>query len=270
MFKTFYYSLLVLVLVVSSGNSEARQDILKKLYEKDKKASTSKQPGFELDGEFGFLIASGNTNTSTLKTALNSEHETKKWSNRYFAEFLYKQNQASNNDADKIVSAQRFLTYGQFDYKLRNPKNRLFVYAEYDDDRFNGFRFQAALAGGYSSMAWQHDDSQLRYSIGPGYSYAEKRREDGMAGYQSLKEMIIRASVDYRLTINEHAKFRQFFSTEAGEQNRRSRSETSLSANVIESLGMKLSFVMIYNNTLDNRDTNLSTETSISLVYQFF
>lgn len=256
------------VTLVLSFQADASSDILKKLYLKEKKQRENIQ-GVTLSGEFGLLAASGNTNTSTFKAALTSEHEMRQWSNSYYSEVVYKQNEV---DDETIVTAQRFLMNAQLDYKLPSKNKRLFLYGEYDDNRFNGFRYQTAVAAGWSAHAWKNTESQLRYSVGPGYSYAEREVIDAEnhKSYETFNEMIVRASLDYRLSLNDSAKFRQFVSTEAGQETNRSRSETTLTASIIESLAMKLSFVMIYNDSTLQINEDLSTETSVSLVYQFF
>jgi putative salt-induced outer membrane protein len=256
------------VLLIFSIQASASNDILKKMYLKEKKLK-QKFEGISLSGEFGMLAASGNTNTSTFKAALTSEHEMHRWSNNYHSEIVYKQNKT---DTDTIVTAQRFLVSAQLDYKLPSKNNRLFLYAEYDTDRFNGFRYQSAIAAGWSAHAWKNKDSQFRYSVGPGYAYSEREvaDEEAALSYDVLNEIIVRASLDYRFTLSDSARFRQFVSTEAGQQTNRSRSETTLTASIIQSLAMKLSLVVIYNDGALQRNDDLSTETSVSLVYQFF
>lgn len=278
MYKYLSTFTLVLAFALSqlAFSASASQDILKEFYVKqnNKQNSDVSAIGMTLDGEFGFLYASGNTNTSTFKAALTSDHELENWSNRYLSELLYKQNKSNGEGSSSVVTAQRFLASAQLDYKLSNAANRLFVYAEYEDDRFSGFRYQTSFATGWSSVAWKDESSQFRYSIGPGYSHSQLERYDDAnnALHETFNEMIIRGSFDYRLNVSSTTKFRQQFSTEAGEQNRRTRSETSLSTNLVQSLGMKLSFVMLYNDALSdtNKGNELSTETTISLVYQFF
>jgi putative salt-induced outer membrane protein YdiY len=255
-------------LVILSFQTSASNDILKKLYLKEKKLK-QKPEGISLSGEFGMLAATGNTNTTTFKAALTSEHEMRRWSNNYHSEIVYKQNKT---DTDTIVTAQRLLVSAQLDYKLPSKNNRLFIYAEYDTDRFNGFRYQSAFAAGWSAHAWKNNDSQFRYSVGPGYAYSEREivDEETHKSYDILKEMIVRVSLDYRLSLSDSARLRQFVSTEAGQETNRSRSETTLTASIIQSLAMKLSFVVIYNDGTLKRNEDLSTETSVSLVYQFF
>jgi putative salt-induced outer membrane protein YdiY len=258
----------LLLLFCCDVQAHVSNDLIKKLYLTERKGVKAEE-GVSLSGEFGVLTTKGNTNTSTFKAGLTSEHETKNWSNRYFSEMIYKQNEL---ETDTVVTAQRFLINAQLDYKLSTENKRLFVYAEYEDDRFSGFRYQSAIATGFSAHAWREEASQLRYSIGPGYSYSEREIVDeaNHKSYDVFKEAIIRASLDYRLRLSKTSRFRQFLSTESGQENNRSRSETTLTANIIDSLAMKFSVVLLYNdNVLQNND-DLSTETSISLVYQFF
>ena len=80
----------------------------------------------------------------------------------------------------------------------------------------------------------------------------------------------MRASAEYKYRWSSGAKLRQFVSTEAGEENTKSRSETSLSANVFGSLAMKLSFILNHETDTAEDAEALSTETSVALVYQFF
>jgi putative salt-induced outer membrane protein len=95
------------------------------------------------------LAASGNTNTTTFRATLTSEHEMRRWSNNYHCEIVYKQNKT---DIDTMVTAQRFLANAPLDYKLPSKNNRLFIYAEYGTDRFNGFLYQSAIAAGWSAL----------------------------------------------------------------------------------------------------------------------
>ncbi|MBF7072072.1 DUF481 domain-containing protein [Glaciecola sp. MH2013] len=254
--------------VTSSVQAFGSNDLIKKLYLKERTFKNTEE-GISLSGEFGVLTTQGNTNTTTFKAGLSSEHETTNWSNRYFSEVIYKQNEVDN---DTIVTAQRFSVNTQLDYKLATKNKRLFVYAEYEDDRFSGFRYQSAVATGFSAHAWKEASSQLRYSIGPGYSYSEREviDDNNHQSYDVFKEAIVRASLDYRISLSKTARFRQFLSTESGQESNRSRSETSLTANIIDSLAMKLSIVLLYNDNVLQTNEDLSTETSISLVYQFF
>jgi len=262
----YHYWVVCCLFFVCASSVAADRDLIRTLYHADFASYSDEElPRFELDGELGVLINSGNTSAASIKAGLNADHETQNWICVYFAEMLYKESAAAGETRD--VSAQRFYSSAQFDYKLRRPGRRLFMYGDYEDDRFTGYEHRASLAAGWSQRLWRDEDSEFRYSIGPGYSFVDVEND---VSDEINNGMIVRASAEYKYHWNSGAKLRQFLSTEAGGENTKSRSETSLSANVFGSLAMKLSFVLNHETeTADDVDP-LSTETSVALVYQFF
>ncbi|WP_420933620.1 DUF481 domain-containing protein [Alteromonas sp. A081] len=267
MFTTLIKTCIALCVLCTSISSFAQAtDLITTLYHADYAPDADDTiPQFNLDGELGILINTGNTSAASIKAAINADHETETWSSVYFAELLYKESAALG--ANRDTSAQRFFSSAQFDYKLVSNGRRVFMYGDYEDDRFTGFEYRASFASGYSERLWRTEDSEFRYSIGPGYTFVEADEDnDTMIN----NGMIVRASAEYRYRWSSGAKLRQFVSTEAGGENTKSRSETSLSANVFGSLAMKLSFILNHEtDTAENIDP-LSTETSVALVYQFF
>ncbi|MDM7859559.1 DUF481 domain-containing protein [Alteromonas sp. ASW11-36] len=257
--------------VLFCNQASAATNIMKSLYvaDFDVGSDTAVEEGFTLEGEFGFLTASGNTNAASIKGALSADQETQNWSNQYRLEMLYKESEVEREGENiRDVTAQRFYSTVQMDYKLGNPDHRLFVFGEYDNNRFSAYQYQAAIAAGWAQKAIDEDDYQFRYSIGPGYGIAIDH--DGDTDNEN-HGFIVRASVEYKQQLATGAKLRQFLSTEANSDATRSRSETSISAQIMDSLAMKLSFIMNYNSGMnDAGQDNLDTETSIALVYQFF
>ena len=81
---------------------------------------------FTMDGEFGFILTSGNTETTSLSAGLKSTQELQDWSNGYTAEVLYKQDELESGTE---TTAQKFFLSGQGNYKLNNPRQRLFAFA---------------------------------------------------------------------------------------------------------------------------------------------
>ncbi|WP_218310046.1 DUF481 domain-containing protein [Alteromonas antoniana] len=225
-------------------------------------------PHFSLDGELGILAATGNTDTTSLKAGITSEHETVNWSNSYFAELLYKESEvAADGETTREKTAQRFFGYAQFDYKLDHPGRRLFMYSDYENDAFNGYDYRASLAAGWSQRLWRNEESEFRYSVGPGYAFISA--EPGTTTSVN-NGVIMRASAEYRYRWPSGARLRQFVSTETGADNTKSRSETSISANLFGSLAMKLSVILNHETDAAEDVDPLNTETSVALVYQFF
>lgn len=219
-----------------------------------------------LDGEFGLILTTGNTKTTSFKTKLSSQHELENWSNDYIAKALYQRDevQLSDGTEESQTSAQEFFLSAQANYKLENPDHRLFAFGSFEDNRSKPFDYQATLAGGWSQKMWDDESGKFEYSIGPGYSIAETR--DG----ESANGIIARGALDYKWVISENATFRQMLSTEVGSDNTKTKSETSVSAQINGSLAMKLSLTLDHNSETTDDTESLDTQTAVTLVYNFF
>ncbi|MHC6646158.1 DUF481 domain-containing protein [Alteromonas sp. HB246098] len=264
--KIFRPHVVVGAICIGMCFSAHARDLIETLYHADFTPDADDEiPRFTLDGELGVLLNTGNTSAASVKAAVNADHETENWSSVYFAELLYKESGTPTTERD--VSAQRFFSSAQFDYKLLTPGRRLFMYGDYEDDKFTGYEHRASLAAGWSQRVWRNEDSEFRYSVGPGYTFIEAEEDSDTIVNDGV---IVRASAEYKYHWSSGAKLRQFVSAEAGEENTKSRSETSLSANVFGSLAMKLSFILSHETDTPEDVAALSTETSVALVYQFF
>lgn len=229
-------------------------------------AEEAQEKEFTMDGELGIIFTTGNTETTSVKGRISAHQELEMWSNDYLLEALYKQDEVENDAGNEVVqtTAQKFFVSGQGNYKLVNPKNRLFVFASYEDDRFSSFDYQATLAGGWNSQWFKTNNSRLNYSVGPGYSFAEKDNGEDASG------LIVRAALDYQWKISDTSTFKQIVSTEVGSDNTKSKSETSITAKINGSLSMKASLLLNHNSDVAAGDENLDTETAVTLVYTFF
>lgn len=267
--NTVLCSLAAACLAIHANASASDRNLIQTLYHADFVHDADDDvPHFSLDGEVGVLAATGNTHATSLKAGISSEQETENWSNSYFAELLYKESEVTaDGDTSREKTAQRFFGYAQFDYKLDHPGQRLFMYGDYEDDAFNGYDHRASLAAGWSQRLWRNEESEFRYSIGPGYALIAA--EPGTTTSVN-NGVILRASAEYRYRWTSGARLRQFVSTETGADNTKSRSETSISANLFGSLAMKLSVILNHETDAAENVEPLNTETSVALVYQFF
>ena len=219
-------------------------------------------PSFELDGEFGVLMTTGNTNSRMLKLALESDHEFESLSNQYFMQILRHQ---SKVDGNEDIDENRLQLSSQFDYKLLNPEHRLFAYAEYDDNQFLKLRRQVTGVVGWSHVMWKEEHTELRYSLGPGYARSEQEDTELI-----INEMIVRATANYAYRFDNNARFRQTITAEIGEVNNKAKSQTSISAKIYERLAMKFSFEMSLDENVSRNVDTFTTQTSVSMVYNFF
>lgn len=218
---------------------------------------------FTMDGEFGYIATTGNTETTSVKGKLSAHQELTQWSNDYTLEALYKRDEVGDSPVDE-TTAQKYFLSAQGNYKLENPDHRLFGFASYEDDRFSSYNYQATLAAGWSQKMWEDDTSKFSYSIGPGYSFSETT--DGV----EQNGLIVRAAMDYNWKISDTATFKQLLSTEVGSDNTKSKSETSVSAQISGGLSLKLSFLMDHNSDVEGDTDKLDTQTAVTVVYSFF
>jgi putative salt-induced outer membrane protein YdiY len=111
---------------------------------------------------------------------------------------------------------------------------------------------------------WEDETSQFSYSVGPGYSFAETNEDE------EQNSLIVRAALDYQWKISDTANFKQLLSTEVGEDNTKSRSESSVSAQISGGLSLKISLTLDHNSDVAVDIKKLETQTAVTLVYSFF
>ena len=256
----------LLFVLLTANNCFAGQNIMHSLYLADRPDLDDDE--LSMIGEFGFLVASGNTNASTTTAKINTSQELTSWSYQIIGSALYKQSQQEIEGEEKdLASAQRLFLSGQFDHKLTEPDDRLFIYCEYENNRFSGFRYQAALAAGWTSRLWHDKQSEFKYSVGPGYAISEVEKYNTE---DDTKGLIVRAAMEFKQKFSGNATFRQFISTEADQEFYKTKSETSLSTKLTGALAMKLSLVMNHDTSVGPDIEELDTEAAVTLVYQFF
>tara|TARA_R110000744_G_scaffold66321_1_gene135496 strand:- start:14211 stop:14942 length:732 start_codon:yes stop_codon:yes gene_type:complete len=220
-------------------------------------------------GELGLLYNKGNTNSSSINAKFNISHELEKWSYQAIANTRYKTSKEADDGGDEydVTTAQKNFISTQIDFKLASPDERIFIYAEYENDRFDIYDYQTLVASGWSERLWRDEFSEFKYSVGPGYAIAEAKNDEEN---DDLQGVILRTALEYTLEISKSAQFRQFISTETDPEYTRTKSETSLSTKIFGSLAMKLSFIMEHNSNAEVAQESLDTETAVTLVYQFF
>lgn len=240
-----------------------------KLYDVNKQGGDANtQKPFSMTGELGLMAATGNSSGETVVGRIDGEIDSSNWNNHFIAEFLRKQRDVGTGDNKRSkVTAQKAFLSAQVNLKLENQQNRLFLYGDYENDRFNGFDYRASLAAGWSTLAWKDEISELKYSIGPGYGFAQA---EPSSANESNNSLILRAAMEFKYRLSKDAQVRQFVSLEAGQNNTKSKSETSLSSRIFGELAMKLSFIMNHNDLVSEDTKPLDTEARVTLVYSFF
>ena len=167
-----------------------------------------------------------------------------------------------NSSTDDQKTAQK--TYGVYklDRKLSDVST-IFGRLAYEDDKFSGFDYQVDFTAGYTRKLIQTDVRKLDASIGLGYRQSEL--ETG----GSEDEIIIRLAGDYVWQVSDNATFKQALSVEIGDFATITRSGTSLSADVLDDLALKLALDVKSTSEVPAGRDKTDVETALTLLYKF-
>ncbi|MFE8072273.1 DUF481 domain-containing protein [Marinobacteraceae bacterium S3BR75-40.1] len=217
---------------------------------------------WEGDVELGLLISSGNTNETTFVGEVDLTQELAAWRHRILLESRYTENA-------KRTTAENYSAASQVDYKLTDTD---YVYARwhYQDDRFSGFDYQASVIGGYGWRFWQQGERFLDLSAGLGYRVRQLKEPDPDNDIDE-EEPIARLAASLEYPISENASFEQETSTELTLDNYETvtESESSLKANLNDSLALKVSYSIEHDSNVPKDTKNTDTLTSLTVLYQF-
>lgn len=223
--------------------------------------ATEKSP-WKSSAELGFVMTSGNSETSSTNAKFDATHEKEMWRHNVHAEAFGASttDQATNVET---TSAERYQLSGKSDYKY-SEFNYLFGLVNYDKDRFSGYEYQSTVAVGYGRRLLNDPDMTLDLEIGPGIRFIKL---DNAADSDS--EGVLRLAAKYLWKISDSATFTEDLSVDAGSDLTVTKSVTALTAKVNTSLAMKISLTAKNNSVVLAGRDKTDTETAVTLVYSF-
>lgn len=286
-----YFSLPVLSYAQEQSNENNSADPADILFSISK-ADESDQPGsgtlFHASAQLGFLYLTGDTKSADIKTGFDVKFERDLWSTFFLFDLLVKKTETtkitlSEVDGEALVKKDlettdhKWNVVSQTNYTL-NPIKRNYAYGSffYEENRFSSFDSQASISTGWGRRWYETKAFSLDADIGPGFKrdVTLLSSEDIAQGKASktLDSLIIQAQALYKRKITDHIEFKQLFvikhAIENG-QNSIYKAESSVTSRLIDSLQLKLNFLIDYNSKVDDDKENLNTETSAVLVYSF-
>jgi len=220
------------------------------------------QDGWSGDVEAGVNMTSGNTDETSITSRADVTRDWADWRQNVVLQQRY-------TEQDDERTAERYQANTQLDYKF-TEHDYVFLRGRYDDDSFSGYDFQASASGGYGRRVWQESESYLDTSVGAGYRYSRFSEPDEDEG-RRREEPIGRFAANFRYSITSDSTFRQDLETEVGldDGESLSKSVTSLQANLMGSLAMRLSYTLERDSNPPEGVRNTDTITSITLLYDF-
>ncbi len=246
------------------------------------KAEESLQPAsgtlFSASAELGLLYLTGNTRSADIKTGLDLRFERDLWRSFFIFDLLVKQTeQEKENEKDLETTDQKWSVLSQTNYTL-DAANQNYVYgsAFYEENRFSGFDSQASLSFGWGRRWFENKQSSFDADVGPGFKRDEIHltAEEISQGLTTKTQdtLILQAQALYIRKLNEHIEFKQLMVVKHAIENGQNsiyKAESSVTSRLIDSLQLKLNFIIDYNSKVEEDKANLNTETSAVLIYSF-
>ncbi|MER2490709.1 DUF481 domain-containing protein [Catenovulum sediminis] len=264
-------------------------------------AYASKQTPSEKFGKFvasvelGYIMTSGNTESTSFIVKADVGNETESFRNQFSFDSLFKQDEVTLTDnetgvqyTEKVTSKEKYSTSVQTNYKVNEDGDAILAFGSYESNRFSNFHYQASIATGYNTRLLDSNTGFLDLSFGPGYSFdsvkvkvnADNQQIDGSGNLilddsgnpiigdeEARNQLIWRAAATYQRKITEEIKFKAAYSIEDGDYNTKSTFESSLTMQVNGSLALKAAIL----NKRNSSDGTSSSDkrNSITLVYNF-
>ncbi|TPH17107.1 DUF481 domain-containing protein [Litorilituus lipolyticus] len=261
-----------------SAEQASSADILSSLEKADEKPEKKKST-FSASAQLGLLYQTGNTKSGDVKAGLDLRYEKNLWRSLFIFDALLKKTEIVNSDGEDNFETtdNKWSVVTQTNYTINSTKrNYLYGNLFYEENRFSSFDSQASLSTGWGRRWYETSSTSFDADVGPGFKRDVTRpttaeREEGI-GSETRDSLILQAQALYIQKINEHIEFKQLLvakhAIEKGE-NSLYKSETSLTSKLIDSLQIKLSFIVDYNSKVDPNKANTDTQTAAVLVYSF-
>jgi len=208
-------------------------------------------------GEFGLVIARGNSETETLNLGLQFERKSEKWRNDLRLTAL----RASDKGQ---LNAERYTLGYKSGYNF-NEDSYLFGALRYDQDEFSSYDYQASLSMGYGRQILNSETHELSAELGPGVRRSEPTAQDEA----TATNVIGRLSASYAWNISETADLTNDFLVEAGSNNTFAENELALNVAINSRFALKLSGAVRHNTEVDPGVEKTDTLTTANLVYRF-
>ena len=211
--------------------------------------------GWSGTGEMGLVKTTGNTETESLKLAVEFVNEQDKWRHRVAADAL-------SADDTGTTTAERYGFEWQSDYKLDDISWVLGSF-RYESDKFSSYDNQQIFTLGYGRQLLDNAKHQLVGEVGIGYRDAELQSGLTESG------AIVRGLLDYALVVTDNSQFTNRFLVESGSDNTFIKNLAGFSVSMNDKFAMKFGFEYRHNTDAAPGTDDTDTITSANLVYNF-
>ncbi len=225
--------------------------------------------GWTGKGEAGLVLARGNADTTTANVKFDGTDTIDSWKHKAHLAFLY-------GESTSFTTAQRLEGAWQTDYKF---KKHAFVFGSIngENDRFDGFVYQATLATGLGYDFIATDTAKLTATLGAGYRRLQPeqllRDTDGRV-FARIKgeptsDGVARAALDYQQQLTRTTKLTDKLLVQSGGQNTSLANDFAVAVDMTRSLALSVGYGLRYNSSPPFGSKTTDQLTTVNLVYHF-
>lgn len=219
-------------------------------------ASFPASADWEGKGELGFVLARGNTESTTLNAKADVAKTIDRWTHGAGFSVL----KATTNGVD---SASRYELHGQSNYAL---SDRSYVYGNlrYEDDEFSPFTYQALAGAGWGYKLIDTESTKLSTEVGAGYRKIEQRL-DG----ESESDAVARGAVNFEHAFNAATKLYDKFRVESGSSNTQLENSLGVQVKMSDRLALGVDYTVRHNSNVTGAAKKLDQLTTANIVFAF-
>ncbi len=203
----------------------------------------------------GYLATSGNSDNTSLNALFRLSYDLDSWHHQFTA-------QAIGNVSNEVTTAERYQAGFKSKYDF-TEHDYVFGLVNWEKDRFGGYAEQMSEAVGYGRRLLNSPTQVLNVELGIGAKQSDLfdgTRETGLIG---------RAGADYLWKFSETAEFSQLLTVESGSGNTYIESISAVTAKLLESLALSISYTIKNNSDVPVGRDKTDTFTALNLEYAF-
>ena len=235
--------------------------IVTNMHIRAEETTAAEQSTWKGDVQFGYVMSSGNTESTNLNSKFNIEHTYADW-NQLMSLVAF-----SSSDNNQ-TTAERYKLEYQANKKYKDS-SYLFVNTTYEDDRFSGFDYRSTLTAGYGMKIYSENNMTLDTEAGVGLRQSKLSADPVTGDSPSDSEAMVRLAAKYHWKMEENRSLISDLTIEVGEETTISNFEVGFVTMIAGDLSLKASYAARYTSEVPVDKENLDTITSINLLYAF-
>jgi len=220
-------------------------------------------------GQAGLVLTRGNADTTTANVKVDATDIFGDWKEIAHLAFLY-------GESADFSTAQRLEAGWETDY---NFSQKAFVFGSLngENDRFDGFVYQAALATGLGYKIVDSGTTKLTATLGAGYRRLQPEtltkdvdgRVIARTKGESTGDGVGRAGLDYLQQLTKTTKLTDKLLIQSGGQNTAVANDFAVAVNMTNALALSVGYGLRYNSNPPPGTKSTDQLTTINLVYSF-